>query len=320
MVRVLANDGLDSVAVERLRAHGCEVDTHHYEGEELLRRVAQVDVLVVRSATRVTAEVLRAGRGRLRMVIRAGVGTDNIDVEAARHMGIEVANTPGASTRSVAELALAHMLTLARGLHISNRQLTTHGGRVFRELKKRLSSGIELKGKTLGIVGAGRIGRELGSMALALGMEVVFSDPNVEEVVLAVRIADAEVEVKRRTVPLEELLRCSDFVSLHVPAMERPLITAREVAMMKDGAILINCARGGVIDEKAVYEALRSGKLGGVGLDVFEGEPDIAEWWLNEEGVSLTPHIGASTVEAQQRIGEEVVRLIVEKLVDTGGV
>lgn len=316
-MRILANDGLDPLAVEQLRAHGYQVDTTHYQGEGLLRRVAQVEVLVVRSATKVTAEVLRAGRGTLRLVIRAGIGIDNIDVEAAKQMGIEVLNTPGASTRSVAELALAHMLTLARGLHISNRQLPAQGSKIFTQLKRQLSTGMELQGKTLGIVGAGRIGRQLGSMALALGMEVLFHDPYVEEVILEVKVAHTTVEVKKRSVALEELLRCSDFVSLHVPALERPLITASQIAIMKDGAILINCARGGVIDEKAVYEALRVGKLGGVGLDVFEDEPHIAEWWLNEEKVSLTPHIGASTLEAQQRIGQEVVRLIVERMANT---
>jgi len=295
-MKVLICDPVDEKAIARLREAGLEVTVKTGMSEaELAQELAKgYDAIVVRSATKVRKPAIDAAKG-LRLIIRAGVGLDNIDADYAKQKGIEVLNTPKASTDSVAELTLAHMFALARSL--------VRATETMREGKweKKAFHGIELQGKTLGVIGIGRIGQAVAKRALCLGMKVLAYDKYVKESSLP----------GVKMVSLEELLRESDFVTLHIPPDPTgPVIGAREIAMMKDGAFLINCARGGVVDEKALLEALNSGKLAGAGLDVFEEEPPKNMELLRHPKVTLTPHIGAQTHEAQARIGDEIVEIL----------
>lgn len=295
-MKVLICDPIDEKAVARLREAGLSVTVKTGMGEaELVEELKKgYDAIVVRSATKVRKPAIDAAQG-LKLIIRAGVGLDNIDADYAEAKGIKVLNTPKASTDSVAELALAHMFALARAL--------VRATETMREGKweKKAFHGIELQGKTLGVIGIGRIGQAVARRALCLGMRVLAYDKYVKESPLP----------GVRMVSLEELLRESDFVTLHIPPDPAgPVIGAREIALMKDGAFLINCARGGVVDEKALLEALNSGKLGGAGLDVFEEEPPKNIELLRHPKVTLTPHIGAQTHEAQARIGDEIVEIL----------
>jgi D-3-phosphoglycerate dehydrogenase len=288
-MRILANDGLDRVAIDAFEERNFEVVTEHYEKDRLIKEIKDFDVLIVRSATKVDRELIDVAKGtRLKLVIRAGVGLDNIDVDYAKDNGIDVTNTPLASSDSVAELVLGHMLALARFIAISN--VTMRQG----AWNKKLYKGVELAGKTLGIIGFGRIGRALARKAGALGMKIVYFDKFVKE------------NHEYKYLELEDLLKEADFISLHTPATGKPLIGKEEIQLMKDGVFIINAARGGVLDEAAILEALNTDKIAGVGLDVFENEPKPNPELLNHPKVSCTPHIGAATKEAQRRIGEEI--------------
>lgn len=296
MYRILASDGLQEKAINNLIELGFEVENKHYDKEVLGEVLKDFDALVVRSATKVTKEVIEATKGgKLKLVVRAGVGIDNIDVAAAKEAGIEVRNTPNASSDSVAELALAHMFAVARFVGTSN--YTMRNG----EWNKKKYEGVEIGGKTLGIIGMGRIGRALANKATALGMTVVYNDMFGKQDDLVYDFLD-----------LNDLLKVSDFISLHVPYDKNAgaLIGQEQLNIMKDGSYIINCARGKVVDEAALLEALNSGKIAGAGIDVFEIEPNTNETLVNHPRVSCTPHIGASTLEAQDRIGEEVVSVI----------
>lgn len=296
MYRILASDGLQEKAINNLIELGFEVENKHYDKEVLGEVLKDFDALVVRSATKVTKEVIEATKGgKLKLVVRAGVGIDNIDVAAAKEAGIEVRNTPNASADSVAELALAHMFAVARFVGTSN--YTMRNG----EWNKKKYEGVEIGGKTLGIIGMGRIGRALANKATALGMTVVYNDMFGKQDDLVYDFLD-----------LNDLLKVSDFISLHVPYDKNAgaLIGQEQLNIMKDGSYIINCARGKVVDEAALLEALNSGKIAGAGIDVFEIEPNTNETLVNHPRVSCTPHIGASTLEAQDRIGDEVVSVI----------
>lgn len=296
MYRILASDGLQEKAINNLIELGFEVENKHYDKEVLGEVLKDFDALVVRSATKVTKEVIEATKGgKLKLVVRAGVGIDNIDVAAAKEVGIEVRNTPNASSDSVAELALAHMFAVARFVGTSN--YTMRNG----EWNKKKYEGVEIGGKTLGIIGMGRIGRALANKATALGMTVVYNDMFGKQDDLVYDFLD-----------LNDLLKVSDFISLHVPYDKNAgaLIGQEQLNIMKDGSYIINCARGKVVDEAALLEALNSGKIAGAGIDVFEIEPNTNETLVNHPRVSCTPHIGASTLEAQDRIGDEVVSVI----------
>lgn len=298
MIRVLANDGLEASAVKALEAAGAEVVTDHVDQENLGEAVRDYDVLIVRSASKVTAEVSeKAAGGKLKLVIRAGVGVDNIDIPAANAKGITVKNTPNASSNSVAELAVGHMFALARYIAIAN--VTMRNG----EWNKKKYQGSEISGKTLGIIGMGRIGRSLAAKAEALGMTVVYTD-----------LFGKQEGLSYEYLELNDLLKTSDFISLHVPydKNQGSLLGKKEFEMMKDGVFLIDCARGKVVEEAALLEALNNGKVAGAGLDVFEEEPTHNTELVNHPKVSVTPHIGAATNEAQTRIGEEVVSTIKE--------
>lgn len=311
MVKILANDGIHPDGRLLLEEADYVVDENKIPQEELADRIADYDVLIVRSATKVNKAVIDAGKN-LKIIARGGVGLDNIDLEHAQSKGIQVFNTPMASSRAVAELAAGHLFSLARMLHRSNRELATGGD--FKKLKKAYETGFQIKGKTLGIVGFGRIGQELAKIALGVGMSVRAHDPFVQEAEIGIQLNDFEdlkFCVNIRTESLDKILRESDFISFHIPGTGKAAITADELAKMKNGVFLINTARGGVIDEEALLAAIESGKVAGVGLDVFENEPTPREALLKNPNVSCTPHIGASTVEAQAYIGMELADKII---------
>jgi len=295
-MKILINDGLSKEGIAALKAAGFDVDLNTIPQEELPVKIAPFDAIVVRSASKVKADVIDGGKN-LKAIVRGGVGVDNIDVKYAESKGIKVMNTPTASSASVAELALAHMFALARFIPDAN--ITLRAGLWE---KKKYAKGIELGGKTLGILGIGRIGRELAKRALALGMQVIAHDPFVTTIDLPVKLLSKE-----------DVLKGSDFLSLHMPKLATGyVIGAVELALMKDGAYLINCARGGVVDENALVEALNSGKLAGAGVDVFEQEPTTNLDLVRHPKVSATPHLGANTQEAQDRVGAEVAALLKE--------
>ena len=297
MAIILANDGLDASALAQFEKRGYTVDTQHYVGEDLLKRLAEVDVLIVRSATKVRVPEIDAAKkgGKLQLIIRGGVGVDNIDCEYAESCGISVRNTPAASSDAVAELALGHMLSLARYIYDAN--VTMRQGNWL----KKNYEGTEIAGKVLGLIGFGRIAQSFACKALALGMRVVYND------VLGPNASVCEATY----VELEELLAISDYISLHVPYDGgKPVIGREEIAQMKPGVYLINTSRGGVIDEDAMMDAIDSGQVAGAAIDVYAEEPTHNERILASRRVSMTPHIGAATVEAQARIGNEIVRIV----------
>ncbi|CAI8433824.1 MAG: Hydroxypyruvate reductase [Cryomorphaceae bacterium] len=305
-MKVLANDGISPSGVAAIEAAGHELITTKVAQEQLENYINehQVDVILVRSATTVRQALIDACPS-LKGIGRGGVGMDNIDVEYARSKGLRVFNTPAASSDSVAELVMGHMRSLVRFMQDSNRQMPLDGDSKFGALKKAYAKGVELKGRTLGIVGFGRIGQALAKLAIGAGMNVVFSDIHEDDVEVELTFFDGQsVKVTCKNVGFEGLLASSDFISLHVPGGD--LIGADELAKMKDGVFLLNAARGGVINEEALLDALESGKVAGAGLDVFVNEPTPAIKVLMNPKLSLTPHIGAATSEAQDRIGTEL--------------
>ncbi len=319
MIKILANDGLHPEGLQLLQEAGYEVHLTHVPQEQLPEVLPEYDVIIVRSATKVRRELIEKCP-KLKIIARAGVGLDNIDVSFAAEQGIAVINTPGASAVSVAELAFGHMFSLARHLHLANRLMPEKGNSEFKKLKKQFSSGIELRGRTLGVIGFGKIGLEVVRMGLALGMNVLAVDLQIDEVHVDLRVYrtdDLSLSVKVATVPFEEALSKADFITLHLPfsAGSKPIIGREEIARMKDGVVLINTARGGVIDEEALLEGLNSGKIRGAGLDVFENEPTPRQELLQHPHVSVSPHIGASTEEAQANIGRMLAEQIIKRLV-----
>ena len=315
-MKVLANDGLDQSGIDGLQKAGFEVITAKVPQEELINYINenQVRTLLVRSATKVRKDIIDACPS-LKIIGRGGVGMDNIDVEYAREKGINVINTPAASSASVAELVFAHLFSGCRFLTDSNRKMPVEGDSKFAELKKVYTKGVELRGKTIGIIGFGRIGQEVAKMALGLGMRVLAVDNFAEKVNLKVEFFNGQsVDFEIKTQSKEEVLKEADFVTLHVPAQKEFVIGQKEFDLMKNGAALVNCARGGVVDEEALLKALDSGKLAFAGLDVFINEPTPAKSILSHPKISLTPHTGASTNEAQDRIGISLAEQIISIL------
>lgn len=300
MAKILVCDKVSQKLIDGIQQMGHEVlYKTGMDEDELVKTVPGFNAMVVRSATKVTEKVIDAGLGSLKVIIRAGVGIDNIKHEYAKSKGIDVRNTPAASSPSVAELAIAHMFSVYRFVARSTWRLRK--GDDFKKIKKE-SQGHELFGKTLGIIGIGRIGREVAWRAHALGMKIIAHDPYITDPGLDY------VEM----VSLDDLLARADIITLHVPKTDKPIIGREEIARMKDGAVIINTARGGVVDEEALLEALNAGKLWGAGIDVWENEPNINPELMNHPLVSATPHLGATTSEAQDRIGEEVLKIIKE--------
>ncbi|HBI6990085.1 TPA: D-2-hydroxyacid dehydrogenase [Clostridium perfringens] len=299
MLRILLNDGLDKKAISNLEILGCDVDTNHYDIEDLKEKIKEVDCIVIRSATKIRRELIDEAikGGNLKLIIRGGVGLDNIDVKYAEQNGIKVRNTPNASSSSVAEIILAHMFSLARFLNQSN---ITMKASLW---KKKEYVGVELEGKTLGIIGMGRIGSELAKKCTALGMKIIYFD-----------LMDIKnIDNNYRKVEFDELLRESDFISINISGT-KSIIGSEELKKVKKGAFIINTSRGKALDEDAIITSLNDGTLGGVGLDVFLEEPSKNLELINHPKVSLTPHIGASTKEAQMKIGEEVINIIKEEI------
>ena len=304
-MKVLANDGLTQSGINALTAKSYEVITTKVKQEDLADFINRenVKVLLVRSATKVRKDLIDACPN-LEIIGRGGVGMDNIDVEYAREKGIHVINTPAASSESVAELVFAHLFAGCRFLQVSNRAMPTEGQSHFNALKKSYEKGVELRGKTIGIVGIGRIGQEVARIALGLGMKVIASDTRIGKASVRVDFYNKQfINVEIETEPLDQLISHADFITLHVPAQDGAIIGKYEIDKMKTGAAIVNCARGGVVDEEALLEALDTGKLSFAGLDVFENEPTPSEKVLQHPKISLTPHTGASTDAAQEMIG-----------------
>lgn len=311
MITILANDGIDPIGKKMLEDAGFEVDTNNIPQDQLPEKLQHYDAITVRSATKVRKALIDACPN-LKLIGRGGVGMDNIDVDYAKEKGIAVYNTPASSSQSVAELVFAHLFGGVRFLYDSNRKMATEGNAKFNELKKAYAKGVELRGKTLGIVGFGRIGHEVAKIAIGIGMDVIaydIHDVNTElEIVLG---GGAMVKVPVKKAPLDEIIKTADFITLHTPFIGKPLIGAAELEQVKKGVGLVNCSRGGLIDELALIDALNSGKVAFAALDVFDDEPTPREEIIKHPKISLTPHIGAATDEAQERIGVELANLII---------
>ena len=312
-MKVLANDGISKSGIKALEKGGFEVITTKVAQEQVANYINtnNIDVLLVRSATKAKQDLIDDCPS-LKIIGRGGVGMDNIDVDYARSKGINVINTPASSSESVAELVFAHLFTGVRFLQDSNRNMPLEGDSNFDGLKKAYANGIELRGKTLGIIGFGRIGQAVAKIALGLGMKVIASDKFLGKAEVKVDFYNGQfINVEIVTEPIEDLLKHSHFITLHIPAQDGYVIGKEEFAMMKDNVGIINCARGGVIDEVALIEALDNNKVLFAGLDVFEKEPSPEIQILMHPKISLTPHIGAATLEAQDRIGTELAEQII---------
>ena len=310
-MKVLANDGISLGGKLMLEKEGFEVITTFVAQDQLANFINQneIEVLLVRSATKVRQDLIDATN--LKIIGRGGVGMDNIDVEYAQSKGIHVINTPEASSASVAEMVMAHVYSLFRNLHDANRTMPLEGETKFKELKKAYGKAHELRGKTMGIIGFGRIGREVAKNAIGAGMKVIAYNRTQKEIEVPIEFFDGQkVVFKFKTKSFEDVLAQSDVISLHIPAQEKHIIGAEEIEKMKDGAMIINTARGGVVDEEALLEALDSGKIAGAGLDVFEDEPKPSVRLLMNEKISMSPHLAGSTEEAQERIGMELAEQI----------
>ncbi|MAJ06140.1 MAG: 3-phosphoglycerate dehydrogenase [Crocinitomicaceae bacterium] len=313
-MKVLANDGISKSGVDKLESNGFEVITNKVNQEDLVNYINEnsIEVILVRSATQVRKDIIDHCKS-VKIIGRGGVGMDNIDVEYARKKGLTVINTPAASSQSVAELVMAHLFSISRFVFDSNRKMPINGAAEFKVLKKKYGKGIELRGKNLGIIGFGRIGQFTAKYALGAGMDVLAYDPFIDKTTIDLKIANQEIEVPISTCSLEKLLKNSDFISLHVPMPKdgQPLISTNEFNSMKKGMRIVNASRGGVLNESALEEAIKNEIVSFAALDVFVGEPYPNESLLKNEKISLTPHIGAATSEAQDRIGTELADKII---------
>ena len=310
MPKVLINDGIHPTGEQMLKDAGFEVSTSNIPQDELNTKLQDYDAICVRSATKVRESLIDLCPN-LKVIARGGVGLDNIDVAYAKSKGLEVYNTPAASSRSVAELAMTHMMSISRFVYQSNRAMPTQGNDSFKGLKKSYAKGVELEGKTLGIIGFGRIGKELASIAFGMGMKILPVDLQIKTASVPVGPKSAGLSVNIDVVPMEQMLAESDYISLHVPTTNNPILGEEQINKMKDGVVLINTARGGSIDEDALLKHLETGKVKAAGLDVFVGEPTPRADLLKKANISLTPHIGASTGEAQEKIGIELAEQII---------
>ena len=313
-MKILINDGLHAAGIALLEKAGHQVDTNTISQDDLLNKLNEYDVILVRSATTVR-KVLMDAAPNLKLIGRGGVGLDNIDVEYAKSKNISVFNTPAASSRSVAELAMAHLFGIVRSLPAVNKEMSLDGVSNFKTLKKSASKGIELQGKTLGLIGFGRIGRETASIAIGCGMKIIAFDPYLTEGDIELQLHpeyDFKHKINVKTIAKDELLASADFISLHIPGGQGYVLDTADFAKMKDGVGIVNCARGGTISEDALLKALGSEKVKYVATDVFENEPPVDERILRVNTIGLSPHIGASTSEAQERVGVELAEKIIK--------
>ncbi len=312
-MKILINDGLHPAGQRLLTEAGHEIDTNNIPQDELMTKLNGYDAILVRSATTVRESLMDAAPN-LKLIGRGGVGLDNIDVKVAKDRGIAVFNTPAASSRSVAELAIGHLFGIVRSLPMVNKKMSIDGVSDFKALKKSASKGIELQGKTLGLIGFGRIGRETASIAIGCGMKIMAFDPYLDEGDVEISLhSDYDIKhfINIKTVPKDTLLAESDFISLHIPGGQGYVLDTEDFAKMKDGSGIVNCARGGTINESALINAIESGKVKYAATDVFEKEPPVDERVLRMDQVGLSPHIGASTAEAQERVGVELAEKII---------
>lgn len=310
MAKVLINDGIHPTGLKLLKEAGFDVQTENIPQDQLPAQLPSFDAICVRSATKVRTDLIDQCPN-LKVIGRGGVGLDNIDVDHAKSKGVQVVNTPAASSRSVAELAFGHAFSVARFVYRANRNMPAQGNGEFKALKKSYAKGFELQGKTLGIIGIGRIGQETAKLALGVGMKLMIHDPFVKDVTLNCTFADQNIDVNIKTVSKADMLANADMITLHIPFTGEAALKADDFAQMKDGVVLINAARGGTVDEDALLAALNSGKVAAAGLDVFINEPKPREDLLAHPHVSLTPHIGASTNEAQEKIGIELAEKLI---------
>ena len=313
-MKILANDGISKSGIDQLENAGFSVETEHVNQSNLVNYINEneIEVILVRSATEVRNDIID-NCASIKIIGRGGVGMDNINVEYAKEKGLLVINTPAASSQSVAELVMAHLFSISRSVFDSNRNMPQNGENDFKVLKKKYAKGIELRGKNIGIIGFGRIGQNTAKYALGAGMNVLAFDPFMEKATIELDIANQKLDVTINISSMEELLNKSDFISLHVPMPKdgNPIIGSLEFEKMKNGVRIVNASRGGVIDEPALINALKSNKVSFAALDVFVGEPKPSIDLLSNEKISLTPHIGAATLEAQDRIGEELAEKII---------
>jgi len=315
-MKILANDGISQSGIDALEKGGFEVITVKVAQNQLENYINtnNIDAILVRSATQVRQELIEACPS-LKLIGRGGVGMDNIDVDFAIDNGLHVINTPAASSSSVAELVFAHLFGMVRFLHSANREMPLEGDSRFKDLKKAYADGIELRGKTIGIIGFGRIGQEVAKIAIGLGMHVLSADEKVTSESITLDFFNGQkATFTINTIDNEELLKEADFITLHIPDQEDYVITASEIEKMKDGVGIINTARGGVLNEVDLVAAIESGKVHYAALDVFENEPNPEIQLLMNPDLSLSPHIGAATKEAQERIGLELAKQILELL------
>lgn len=313
-MKILANDGISKSGILKLEKSGFKVITDHVNQNDLIKYINEnnIEVILVRSATEVKKDIIDQCSS-IKIIGRGGVGMDNIDVDYAEEKGLKVINTPASSSQSVAELVMAHLFNISRNVFDSNRNMPKNGETDFKVLKKKYAKGIELRGKNLGIIGFGRIGQNTAKYALGAGMNVIAYDPFIDEAKIELSIAEQIIKVNISTTNINDLLENSDFISLHVPMPKdgKPVIGGDEFKKMKDGVRLVNAARGGVVDENALIDAIKSEKVSFAALDVFVGEPKPSKDLLLNNKISITPHIGAATLEAQDRIGTELADKII---------
>jgi len=307
-MKILANDGISESGKNKLEEYGFEVDLTKVSQEQLVRYINDnhIVVILVRSATQVRADIID-NCPSIKIIGRGGVGMDNIDVDYAKSKGINVINTPAASSKSVAELVFSHLFGCVRFLHESNRSMPLDGDSKFKELKKAYAGGSELAGKKIGIIGFGRIGQEVAKIAIGIGMNVIFYDKFIEETSLDIEFFDGRnITFNLISSTFDEVLENSDFISVHIPASDKYIIDSKEIEKMKDGVGLLNLSRGGIVNEEELLKSINSGKVSFAGIDTFENEPVPSMKLLMNSNISLTPHIGAATSEAQDRIGVEL--------------
>jgi D-3-phosphoglycerate dehydrogenase len=313
-MKILANDGISKSGISKLEKSGFKVITDHVNQNDLIKYINEnkIEVILVRSATEVRKDIIDQCSS-IKIIGRGGVGMDNIDVDYAEEKGLKVINTPASSSQSVAELVMAHLFNISRNVFDSNRNMPKNGETEFKVLKKKYAKGIELRGKNLGIIGFGRIGQNTAKYALGAGMNVIAYDPFIDKAKIELNIAEQNIKVNVSTTNINYLLEKSDFISLHVPMPKdgKPVIGSKEFKKMKDGVRLVNAARGGVVDENALIDAIKTEKVSFAALDVFVGEPKPSKDLLLNDKISITPHIGAATLEAQDRIGTELADKII---------
>ena len=315
-MKILANDGISESGKNKLEEYGFEVDLTKVSQEQLISYINDnhIVVILVRSATQIRADIID-NCPSIKIIGRGGVGMDNIDVDYAKSKGINVINTPAASSKSVAELVFSHLFGCVRFLHESNRSMPLDGDSKFKELKKAYAGGKELAGKKIGIIGFGRIGQEVAKIAIGIGMNVIFYDKFIEETSLDIEFFDGrDITFNLISSTFDEVLENSDFISVHIPASEKYIIDSKEIEKMKDGVGLLNLSRGGIVNEEELLKSINSGKVSFAGIDTFENEPVPSMKLLMNSNISLTPHIGAATSEAQDRIGVELADKINEIL------